>query len=294
MNFRQLRYFIAVAEEENIGRAAARLHISQPPLTRQIRQLETEMDVVLFHRTPKGMELTAAGRLFLDEARNIRSVVEQATERTQRAAQGKLGRLDIGIFGSAILGHIPRLILEFRNRYPEVNIVLHTMSKQEQIVALRRRSINIGFNRMLAPQPDIVSEVVLEEDLLLAVNVNHPYARRKSVRFGDIEDQPLVLFPSGARPGFIDKVEGLCHERGFAPKISQEVGDVVTGVALVAGGFGLCLVSASVTVLTLPGVVFLPIDDLPPHARVDLSCIYRSGDESPILKLFLEVLREKA
>ena len=114
MDLRHLRYFIAVAEEQNIGRAATRLHISQPPLTRQIQQLEEELGVLLLNRTPRGVELTQAGELFLEEARNIRSIVEQATERTQRAGQGKLGRLDVAIFGTAILDAIPKLLLAFR------------------------------------------------------------------------------------------------------------------------------------------------------------------------------------
>lgn len=129
MELRHLRYFIAVAEERNIGRAAARLHISQPPLTRQIQQLEEQLGVQLFNRTPRGMELTPAGELLLDEAKNINAVIEQATERTQRAGQGKFGRLDVAIFGSAILDTIPRLLADFRGAYPDVKVVLHSMHK---------------------------------------------------------------------------------------------------------------------------------------------------------------------
>lgn len=291
MDLRHLRYFIAVAEEENIGRAAARLHISQPPLTRQIQQLEEELGVRLFTRTPKGMELTQAGELFLEEARNIRSVVEQATERTQRAGQGKLGRLDIAIFGSGILDAIPKLLLAFRNEHPEVKIVLHTMTKAEQLDALRQRRITVGFNRMLAPLPDLATELVATEPLLLAVNQDHPLAREASVSFRMLAEHPMVLFPTGVRPNFIDKVMRLCEVAGFVPKVSQEVGDAVTGVALVAGGFGICLVPESVTVLTLPGVVFRPVHDAPPNAHIDLSCLYRTDDRSPILSEFLETVR---
>lgn len=291
MDLRHLRYFIAVAEEENIGRAAARLHISQPPLTRQIQQLEEELGVRLFTRTPKGMELTQAGELFLEEARNIRSVVEQATERTQRAGQGKLGRLDIAIFGSGILGTIPRLLLAFRNDYPEVKTVLHTMTKAEQIEALRQRRITVGFNRMLAPLPDLATELVATERLLVAINEHHPLAREESVPFQALAEHPMVLFPTGARPNFMDKVMRLCEAAGFVPQVSQEVGDAVTGVALVAGGFGVCLVPESVTALTLPGVVFRPLQDAPANASIDLSCLYRADDQSPILSAFLETVR---
>lgn len=292
MDLRHLRYFVAVAEEENIGRAAARLHISQPPLTRQIQQLEEELGVTLFTRTPRGMELTQAGELFLEEARNIRALVEQATERTQRAGQGKLGRLDVGIFGSAILDAIPKLLLAFRNRYPDVKVVLHTMTKAEQIEALRQRRISVGFNRMLAPLADLDIKQVTTENLLLAVPAEHPLAAQPVIRFAELQDHPMVLFPTGARPSFIDKVIGLCTDSGFQPQISQEVGDAVTGVALVAGGFGVCLVPDSATTLQFPGVVYRQLTDAPPNFCVDLSCIHRKDDQSPILAAFLDTVAD--
>ncbi|MDY3199135.1 MAG: LysR family transcriptional regulator, partial [Pseudomonadaceae bacterium] len=216
MEFRHLRYFIAVAEEGHIGRAATRLHISQPPLTRQIQQLEEELDVQLFIRTPRGMELTPAGELLLEEARNIRSVVEQAAERTQRAGQGRLGRLDIGIFGSAILDTIPAILLKFRREFPEVKVVLHNMSKDAQIAALRQRRIDLGFNRFLDPLEDIVNETVLTEKLLIALNEQHPLAAEPAVPFSVLQDNPLIVFPVGPRPSFIDKVMHMCHQKGFA------------------------------------------------------------------------------
>lgn len=290
MDLRHLRYFVAVAEEENIGRAATRLHISQPPLTRQIQQLEEELGVALFIRTPRGMELTQAGELFLEEARNIRALVEQATERTQRAGQGKLGRLDIAIFGSAILDLIPKLLLNFRNRHPDVKVVLHTMTKAEQIEAVRQRRISVGFNRMLEPLDDIVIKQVATEGLLVALHDDHPLARQSVIRFAELKDHPMILFPTGARPSFIDKVIGLCIENGFQPQISQEVGDAVTGVALVASGFGICLVPESATTLQFPGVTYRRLTDPPPNLIVDLSCIYRRGDQSPILAAFLRTI----
>ncbi|MCM2329924.1 MAG: LysR substrate-binding domain-containing protein [Pseudomonas sagittaria] len=291
MDLRHLRYFIAVAEEQNIGRAAARLHISQPPLTRQIQQLEEELGVQLFTRTPRGMELTPAGELLLEEARNIRAVVEQATERTQRAGQGKLGRLDIGIFGSAILDIIPKVLAEFRAAYPEVKVVLHSMNKNEQIEALRQRRISVGFNRIITPLPDISSELVATESLLLAISASHPLAQQAVVPFAALAEHPLVLFPTGSRPSFIDRVIGLCQQAGFVPQVSQEVGDIVTAVALVASGFGACLVSESTAVLALPGVVYRPLSGLPDNARIDLSCMSRSDDRSPILAAFIGVVR---
>lgn len=134
MEFRHLRYFMALADEGNFGRAARRAHISQPPLTRQIRQLEEEFGTRLFERTPKGVELTEAGRLFREEAMKILALAQLAAEKTRMAARGELGRLDVGIFGSAVLNVIPRLILEFRRRYPAVEVHLHNMTDRKSVV----------------------------------------------------------------------------------------------------------------------------------------------------------------
>jgi len=292
MDFRHFRYFIAVAEEKNLGRAATRLHMSQPPLTRQIQAIEDELAVKLFNRTPRGMELTEAGEVLYDEAYNVLSVMEQAAERTQRAGQGKLGRLDVAIFGSAILDTIPRLLLAFRSAYPDVNIVLHNMGKAEQIEALRQRRINVGFNRLLEPEKDLHTELVTREDIVVAVSNTHPLAAREKVYFENLEPHRFILYPTVGRPGFVDMVIGLCKDYGFMPKISQEVGDAITGVALVASGFGITLLPESATAVTLPGVVYRKISDLPDQARVDLSCIYRKNDQSPILNEFLTVMRE--
>ncbi len=291
MEFRHLKYFIAVAEELNIGRAAARLHISQPPLTRQIQQLEEELGAQLFVRTPRGVELTQAGETFLRDALNIRSLMELAQERSRQAGQGRLGRMDIGIFGSGILDVIPKVLHAFRAQHPDVEIVLHTMSKKEQIEALRERRIVVGFNRMLAPLPDISSELVSIESIMVALHESHPLAERGAIPLTALANQPLILFPSGARPSFIDKIWSLCLAAGFEPTVSQEVGDAPTSVALVASGFGISLVPKAATSLTLPGVVYRRLENAP-DAVVDLSCIFLTDDPSPILHAFLKVVRE--
>ncbi|MCY1423604.1 HTH-type transcriptional regulator CatM [compost metagenome] len=165
------------------------------------------------------------------------------------------------------------------------------MNKSEQIEALRQRRISVGFNRVLTPLPDLATELVTTESLLLAISASHPLAELSVVPFASLSEHPLVLFPTGSRPSFIDRVIGLCQQVGFVPQISQEVGDVVSAIALVASGFGACLVSESTSVLALPGVVYRPISGLPENARIDLSCVFRAEDRSPILAAFLEVVR---
>ncbi|MDR7093929.1 LysR substrate-binding domain-containing protein [Hydrogenophaga laconesensis] len=290
MDIRQLKYFVAVAEEGNIGRAALRLHVSQPPLTRQIQQLEEKLGTALFVRTPKGVEITTAGLFFLEGARSMIALMERTVERTQRAGQGQLGRLDVGIFGSGTLDVIPKLLQHFSRLFPDVRVVLHTMNKIEQIEALRQRRIEVGFNRLVADMPDIASELVKREELLAAIREDHPLNTRTQIRLQDLAALPMIVFPSGSRPNFIDYVYQLFKNEDLHPTVTQEVGDAATGVALVAGGLGVCLVPESTTNLRIPGVVYRPIAH-EPKVTVDLSCIYRRSEQSPTLRALLEIVR---
>lgn len=292
MDLRQLKYFLAVAEELNIGRAAQRLHISQPPLTRQIKALEDELGVELFVRMARGVELTQAGEVFKEEASNIRMLVEAAIDRVQRTGEGKLGRLDVGIFGSAIYDIIPKLLQSFRERLPGVNVVLHTMNKAEQIEALRQRRIAVAFNRMVQPEPDIRRELVATEPLYVVLPVGHRLAQQAGVPLRALAHEPMILFPNVGRPNFVDRVQDMCRQQGFEVEIAQEVGDAVTGIALVARGFGLTLIPESAAkTLVIEGTTYRRLTEAP-QAVVDLSCFYRATDPSPLLKSFLAVVRE--
>ena len=293
MELRHLRYFVCVAEEKNIGRAALRLHISQPPLTRQIQQLEDQLRVQLFKRTNRGVELTDAGRVLYDDARNILALSERAMERSSRAAQGLLGRVDVAIFGSGIFGAIPRLIRAFREAHPEVSIYLHNMVKDEQIDALRHGRITLAFNRLMRPIEGLVSETLLTEALYVAMPSGSPLTARTAVSLQELENVPLVLFPTGARPSFIDRVHEMCRVCNFTPVVAQEVGDVVHAVALVATGFAVTLVPHSATSMAMPGITYRPLHH-PTQARVDLCCIYREDDDSPILQSLLTSMRGAA
>jgi DNA-binding transcriptional LysR family regulator len=290
METRQLKYFLAVAEELNLGRAAQRLHISQPPLTRQIQQLEEQLGAQLFLRTPKGMELTEAGRLFREDAANILALMQRATERSHLAESGHLGRIDIGIFGSALFNVIPRLLLMFRSRYPKVEISLHNLNKNEQIEALRDKRLTLGFNRLIPEHGDLQVEQVRVEPVLIAVNQGHALAAKEELSLADIAGEPLIVYPNHSRPNFADEVISLYYSESLQPNVAQEVEDVVTAIALVSGGFGLALVPASAANLQLPHVVYRALRKTP-CPTVDLSCVYRKDDASPLLRAFLEIIR---
>lgn len=290
MELRRLKSFVVLAEELNFNRAAVRLHISQPPLTRQIQLLESELGTPLFERQPKGLALTAAGLILLDDARRILGMVDATKDRAAQAGRGEIGRLDVGIFGSAIFHHIPRLLLQFRSLYPNVQISLHEQTKAEQIQALRERRLTIGFNRHVKAESDIVVETVYLEPLLVALHGGHPLAQQAAISVGELSQQPLILYPSNTREGFADHVLSLFEHEGLQAQVELEVKDVVTAVALVSSGFGLCVTPEAASSLQLPGVVYRPLQ-ADPAPTVDLVCLYRRDDVSPVLTVFLETVR---
>jgi len=290
VDLRDMRHFLAVAEEGHIGRAAARLHLSQPPLTRHIQALEEKIGVPLFVRTHKGVTLTEAGRTLLEEVPNLLALTQQATERTRLAGRGLIGRLDVGLFGSGVLDVIPRMLARFHQARPEVKIVLHNLTKDRQLQALRERRITVGFNRLVPREPGISIETVLREPLAIAIAAAHPLAVRPSLRIPDLDGVPLIVYPNVPMRGLAQEVTDAFRAEGVRLRVEQEVEDVVTAVALVSAGFGAAITTQSATNLRLPGVIFRPLHsawlkDLEP------SCLYRSGDASPALHAFLDVVR---
>jgi DNA-binding transcriptional LysR family regulator len=293
MDLRDMRHFLAVAEERNFGRAAERLHIAQPPLSRQIKAMEDELGAQLFIRTPKGVELTAAGQTLLDEVPNLLALAQRAKERTRRAGQGLIGQLDVGLFGSGVLDVIPRLLARFHAQRPEVKIRLHNLTKAEQLQALRERRLSVGFNRLVPEEEGLVIEPLLREALVVAMPEGHPLAVRPSIPLAELDGLPMILYPNIPMRGLAQEIVEAFRVEGVSLRIEQEVEDVLTAVALVASGFGLAITTQSATSLRLPGVAFRPL--VSRHLRsVELSCLYRRGDTSPVLAAFLEVVHEFA
>jgi len=293
MDLRDMRHFLAVAEEGHIGRAAARLHLSQPPLTRHIQTLEDKLGVPLFIRTPKGVTLTEAGRTLLQEVPNLLVLAQQAAERTRLAGQGLIGRLDVGLFGSGVLDVIPRMLARFHQARPEVKIVLHNLTKDAQLQALRERRISVGFNRLVPREPGITVETVLREPMMVAIAASHPLSVRPSVRLPDLGGVPLILYPNVPMRGLAQEVAEAFRAEGVPMKVEQDVEDVLTAVALVSAGFGVAITTRSAASLRLPGVVFRPLRSTR-LKDLELSCLYRSGDGSPALRAFLDVVHEFA
>jgi len=291
MELRHLRYFVAVVEERGIGRAALRLHVSQPPLTRQIQQLEETVGTKLLNRTAKGVELTDAGQVFFEDARHTLEMVTRTQERAKAAARGQIGRLDIAVFGSAMLGAVPELLLRYRTVYPGIQVTLHTMNKGAQIDALRQRRIDVAFNRVRSDLAGIATEPLRRERLFVATNMDGSLAKHDGIELVQLTGRPLVLYGSGGRPNFLDAIYELCSRKGFRPNVSQVVEDAVTTVGMVAAGFGDGLVPESVKHVRLPGITYIPLLNLPSDLT-DLNCLYMADNTSAVVSSFIGTLRE--
>ncbi|MBT3069066.1 LysR family transcriptional regulator [Rhodoferax sp. U11-2br] len=288
MDIRGLRYFIVTAQERNISRAAERLHMTQPPLTRHIQALEEELGVQLFTRTSAGVELTQAGEALLGHAHNISSHVELATEHIRRVASGQEGRIDIGIFGSPMLNAVPRILGAFSRSRPKVNVVLHNAPKLRQLEALRQGRIMVAFDRYFPESPELESELVVEEPLWVALNQRNPLALKTSISLADLAHEPLIgeqdqsIFFASPALSQLQKVN---------PLIVHKAADMVSAVVMVSGGFGSALVPESVLNLKLPELVFRPLA-ADSASMVSLHCIYRKDESSPLLAGLLACVRD--
>lgn len=290
MEFRQLRYFVAVAEDGNIGAAAKRLHVSQPPVTRQIQALEQNLGVTLFLRTHRGVELTAAGKAFLGDARRLLELAGSSGERSRSAARGELGEVRVAYLGTAIYRRLPLLLKAFLKEVPGATVTLRMMNKGDQIEALRNKRIDIGFGRFYPEEAGITILQITTERLFLAVAQPQVATVGSRPTLAELRNLPLILFPRGGRPSFADEVIGLFKRAGVEPRISAVVEDVNAALALTVAGVGATLVPASVAAIPWPDIQFFDLAE--PRAEVPVSCVYRTSDPLPILASFLALLRD--
>ena len=287
VDVRQLECFIAVAEERHVGRAAARLHMTQPPLTRRISRLEREIGAQLFVRTLTGVELTGAGLVLLERAYRIVALAENAVERTRLANAGEAGALAVGYFGSVIYDVVPRLLRDFLDARPHVQVVIERATKDIQAEAIRDGRMHLGFSREYPAEPDLAVRHITAEPLFAAIPDGHPLAGRTETRLEDIRSEALVLFPSAPRPSFADEVARLLMRTGSPARIGAEASDVVTALTYVSVARLFAVVPKSATTVAMPGVVYVPLVDAPAET---LSCIYRATQPPTLVRAFLEYL----
>lgn len=288
IDIRHFRYFQAVAQELHFGRAAARLHIAQPALSRQIQQLEEEIGTPLLRRTQRRVELLPAGQLFLGRSNLVLEEVARAVLDARRTGAGELGRLSVGFIHSSTYGLLPSIIERFRHLYPDIELELHEMPISEQHVALTRGVIDVG---LLRPQPapaEVEVQPVLEDPFLVAVPHTHKLAARTSVRLEELQGEPMVMFPHRGSPLFHSRIMAMCEGAGFTPRVVQEATQIHTVAGLVGAGIGLAIIPGTARNLQPRGVHFLEIADRPEPVHVALGWL-RSKEDLPAVRSFRSV-----
>lgn len=290
MELRHLRYFRAVAEDLHFGRAAERLHIAQPPLSQQIRQLERELDVRLFTRSTRKVELTAAGATYLKRVIALLDSVEDAGQQARRIAQGLEGHLAIGCVGSATYSVLPRLVRALREELPQVEIsVRGEMLAPAQLDALLGGEIDIAILRPPVDHVDIRCEALRRDRLMVALPADHPLARHDRLQLRDLHDEDFIAHAGQGRSVMGSVLTAVCADAGFAPRIRHEVSETSTLVTLVAAGLGVAVVPAPTVGLDIAGVIYR---DLEPSALgVDLVAARMANEEAPAVERALELLR---
>jgi len=303
MEMRQIRYFVAVAEEGHITRAAERLGMQQPPLSNQIKAIERELDVQLFRRKPRGVELTDAGRAFLKNARSMLSQLEQAFETTRRAARGEQGQLCVGVTSTAPFHPlVPRAIRAFREACPMVNLTLEECLSNESVERLRDERMDAAFIRTsLSDRDGLVVNSLLQEPMVVALPSTHALAggeRETAISFQRLANETFILYgPPGT--GMYDATIAACHAAGFNPHVgnlgasTQQAPRIGSTLSLVAAGLGISFVPSSLQRLNIDGVVYRPLKGAAQPKAV-LSLASRRGEPSAVVKQFINLVRKTA
>jgi DNA-binding transcriptional LysR family regulator len=292
MELRQFRYFIAVAEELSFSKGARRVNVSQPPLSRQIANLEGELGTRLLDRNKHGVRLTDSGKVFYAEAIKTLAAVDRAVDATQRAARGQSGSLALGFGGSAAYTFAPSLLRHFRDVYPGVELSLHNLPMTSQLDALKEQTIDIGF--LMKPVQDTAfhSESVLRDSLVVAIPSRHALTKLSKVGLKTLEPYPLVMFPRSGGLGFYSHVVGICKTAGFVPTIAQEVAPMESVIGLVAAGVGIAIVPSVARRLRITGVEYRPIRER--YAYTEFAIAWRKDNLSPVVEAFINLLRKKS
>lgn len=288
IELRHLRYFIAVAEELHFGRAAERLHMAQPPLSQQIRQLEEYLGFQLFYRTKRSVQITEAGQAFLEESRKLLKQLDQAIETGRQVSRGEKGQIVIGFVSSAAYNVLPVILRAFRSQIPQVRLELHEMPTNEQLNWLREGRIDIGFLRPPIEDKTLQVRTIVREPMVVALPESHAFIEHKQIKLSSLAKEAFVLFPRPLSPRAYDQIISLCQQAGFSPNVVQEAMQMQTIVSLVAGGIGIAIVPVSLQNMQRTGVVYKPLEEPAPCAEIAVA--WRQNDSSASIQQFLEIV----
>jgi DNA-binding transcriptional LysR family regulator len=285
MELKNLKSFVAVAEQLSFTRAARLLHLSQSALTEQIQKLEEELGVPLLLRDRRSVKLTGAGIVFLAEARATLTRAKQAVERVQKVARGEIGRLRIGFVSSAALEIVPGIVVAFRSQFPAVSLDLTNLRTSSQVKGLISESIDVGFVRLPLSHDQLTIRVLHREPFVVVLPHGHPLANETQIRLVQLQNEPFVAYGRRWAPGFYDAVIQMCTQEGFSPEIVQETGEMYTAIALVAAGVGIAILPRSVVLAQSRNVLMKP---LPASAGLsEIAIAVRRLDNSSLVESFI-------
>lgn len=291
MELRHLRYFIAVAEELHFTKAAERLHIAQPPLSQQIQQLEAELKVKLFHRqTKRQVQLTEAGKVFLQEAYQLLVQLETAVALTQRIGRGQTGRLRIGFTSLVIYDLLPLILQEFHAQFQEVELVLRELTTSQQEQALRDSLIDVGFAHPPLEDDTLSYKCIHKQTLVVALPSTHSLAQQEQISVRSLLNEPLIVFPRYLAPGLYDRIMSLFEQENCQPNITQLAIQMQTIIALVSARMGVAITPSSLQNLQRPGVAYRPIVEQVPV--IETAVIWQPESLTPILENFLQLTQK--
>jgi len=283
-----LRYFVVLAEELHFSKAAARLNISQPPLTQQIQRLESRIGYPLFRRTSRRTELTEAGRVFYEAARVILQETHRSIELARRVARGESGEITLATPPSLMLSALPKAILKFRDRFPSVDVRLREMSTSKILEALQSGIADLGLVRGSSIPASLEKLASWKEAIVAILPSNHPLAKSRKFNLKLLAKEPFVFFPRDVGPAFYEELLDCCRVAGFEPRIVQEATQWSSVISLVSAGIGVSIGPASVSTLLKNSVVIRPV----PRHRTEVHLVGSSYRENPVSRHFVEILRQ--
>jgi len=292
MELRHVRYFLAVAEHLNFSKAAQQLHIAQPPLSRQIRQLEDELGVELFVRDRHHVQLTKAGRVFLEESRKLVVQAGRATEAARHAQKGESGIIRIGI-ASGLGGVVAKAVADYCLRYPSVNIECKDVFSSIQNELLHKGEIDVGFLRPPVDQSSLECELLFEEDFVVVLPTSHVFAKRKSLRLKEIADEPLIIFDRKFSTGLYDKVLGLYSRLGLTPHfaVTHVEAHEEAGAIMVASGKAVFIGAGAIVTRSVSGIELVSVPLNEAEAKIEVYMAWRKDEESGVVRGFLNSVR---
>ena len=292
MELRQLQYFVVLAEELHFSRAAQRLHISQPPLSVAIKQLESRLECKLFERSSKNVRLTAAGQHLLIKAQDILERSRRAAIDTKAIAQGMAGSLRLGFVGSSMYRGLPQALDELQKLYPKVRVDLHELNSAEQLAALQQGKLDLGLMHTLAAPVGLQSCSLLREPFMACLPEQHTFTNQKQISVIDLKNERWILFSGSVSPEYFQRIHNLCVEAGFNPELRHEVRHWLSVLSLVSNNQGISIVPACLQRVGMPGLVFRPLKNVSVHS--EMQAMWQHGPEHPLIPPLLNYLRAHA